>query len=147
MPADQSIHRLADTVKGDKVRYMTLAMECEHTAYRSLVMRSRAVLADSEPVLPCLARGCITTGFTASVPADQSSHRLSDTVKGSELRYTTLAMEREHTAYRSLLMRSRAVLAGSEPMLARLVRGCFATAFTASVPADQSSHPCSYCQG
>ena len=34
-----------------------------------------------------------------------------------------------------------AVLAGPEPMLARLVRGCIALAFTASVPADQSS-PC-----
>ena len=84
MPADQSIHRLADTVKGDKVRYMTLAMERERTASRSLVMRSRAVLADSEPMQARLVRGCITTAFTASVPADQSSHRLAHTAKGGK---------------------------------------------------------------
>ena len=46
----------------------------------------------------------------------------------------TQAMERGHTAYRSLLMRSRAVPADAEPMLARLVRGCIITAFTASGP-------------
>ena len=126
------IHRLADTVKGDKVRYMTLAMERERTAYRSLVMRSRAVLADPEPMLARLVRGCFATAFTASVPADQSTHRLADIFKGGELRYVKLAIESVHTAYRSLLMRSRAVLADSEPMLARLVRGCIATAFHCS---------------
>ena len=51
-----------------------------------------------------------------------------------------LAMEREPTAYRSLLMVAGAVLAGPEPMPCRLVRGCIAMAFTACVLADQSSH-------
>ena len=35
-----------------------------------------------------------------------------------------LALQREQTAYRSLLMVSGAVLADPEPMLSRLVRGC-----------------------
>ena len=39
-----------------------------------------------------------------------------------------LAMEREQTAYRSLLVRYGAVLTDHEPMLARLVRGCIAMA-------------------
>ena len=42
----------------------------------------------------------------------------------------TLALQREPTAYRSLLTRAGAVLADPEPMLARLVRGCIALAFT-----------------
>ena len=46
-----------------------------------------------------------------------------------------LAMERDQTAYSSLLMVAGAVLADPEPMLARLVRGCIAMAFTARVPA------------
>ena len=75
--------------------------------------------------------------FTASVPADQSSHRLADTVEGGELSYMTLALQRGPTAYRSLLMRLGAVLADPEPMVARLVRGCIALAFTAGVRAVQ----------
>ena len=48
--------------------------------------------------------------------------------------------QREPTAYRSLLlMVAGAVLADPKAMLARLVCGCIALAFTASVPADQSS--------
>ena len=50
-----------------------------------------------------------------------------------------LAMEREQTAYCSLLMVAGTVLADPERMLARLVRSCIALAFTATVPADQSS--------
>ena len=38
-------------------------------------------------------------GFTASVAADHSSHRLADTVKGGELSYMTLALQRKQTAY------------------------------------------------
>ena len=64
---------------------------------------------------------------------------LADTVKGGELGYTTLAMEREQTACSSLLRLMGAVLADPEPMPARLVRGCTDMASTASVPADQSS--------
>ena len=47
-------------------------------------------------------------------------------VKGGELSYTTLAMEREQTAYRSLLPLAGAVLADPEPTPLRLVRGCIA---------------------
>ena len=50
-----------------------------------------------------------------------------------------LAMEREQTAYRSVLMVAGVVLADAEPMLTRLVRGGIALAVTASVPADPSS--------
>ena len=56
-------------------------------------------------------------GFTASVAADHSSHRLADTVKGGELSYMTLALQREQTAYRLLWMLSRAVLADPKSML------------------------------
>ena len=62
-------------------------------------------------------------------------HRLVDAVKGGKLSYTALAMEREQTAYRSLLPLSGAVLADPERMPSRLVRGCIALAFTASVRA------------
>ena len=41
-----------------------------------------------------------------------------------------LAMQRVETKSRSLLMLARAVLTDPEPMLARLVRGCIAMAFT-----------------
>ena len=73
-------------------------------------------------MLSRLVRGCIALAFTACVPADQSSHRHADAVKGGELSYTALALQREPTAYRSLLTRARAVLTDPEPMLARLVR-------------------------
>ena len=46
-----------------------------------------------------------------------------------------LAVQREHDAYRSLLMLAGAVLPHPEPMLARLIRGCIAMAFTARVAA------------
>ena len=49
--------------------------------------------------------------------------------------YMALALQREPTAYRSLLMLAGAVLADPEPRLkrscARLVRGCISMAFTA----------------
>ena len=53
---------------------------------------------------------------------------------------TLLALQREPTAHRSLLMRLGAVLADPEPMLARLVRSCIALAFTACVLAVACSH-------
>ena len=83
---------------------MALALQREPNAYRSLLMRLGAVSADPEPMLARLIRGCIAMAFTASVTADQSSHRLADAAKGGELSYMALAMEREQTAYRSLLM-------------------------------------------
>ena len=67
---------------------MALALQREPTAYRSLLMRLGAVLADPEPMLARLVRGCIALAFTANMSADQSSHRLADPVKGSELSYT-----------------------------------------------------------
>ena len=89
-------------------------------------------------MLARLVRGCIALAFTACVLAVACSHRLADTIKGSELSYMILAREREPTAYRSLLLVAGVVLASAEPMLTRLVRGCIALAVTASVPADQS---------
>ena len=133
-------HGLADAVKGGKLSYMALTLQREPTAFRSLLARARAVLADPESMLSRLARGCIALAFTACVLAVACSHRPADAIKFSELSYMALAMEREPTAYRSLLMRLGAVLADPEPMLARLARGWIALAFTACVPADQSSH-------
>ena len=101
---------------------------------------SPAVLADPERMLARLVRGCIALAFTAGVRAVATSHRLADPVKGGKLSYMTLALQREPTAYRSLLMRLGAVLADPEPMLARLVRGCIALAFTAGVRAVATSH-------
>ena len=86
-------------------------------------------------MLSRLVRGCIALAFTASVLAVACSHRPADPVKGGELSYMALALQREHPAYRSLLMVAGAVLAGPERMLSRLVRGCIALAFTAGVRA------------
>ena len=51
-----------------------------------------------------------------------------------------LALQREPTAYCSLLPRARAVLADPELMPARLVRGCIALGFTACLLAVACSH-------
>ena len=67
-------------------------------------------------MLSRLVRGCIALAFTASVLAVACSHRLADAVKGGQLRYMALEMEREENACRSLLPRARAVLADPEPM-------------------------------
>ena len=93
-------HRLADIIKGDELSYMALAMEREQTAYCSLLMRLRAVPDDPEPMLARPARGCIAPAFTACVLAVACSHRLADIIKGGELSYMALAIERERTAYR-----------------------------------------------
>ena len=57
------------TFKGGELSYMTLAMQREQNAYRSLLMLAGAVLADPEPRLKrsCArqVRGCITMAFTA----------------------------------------------------------------------------------
>ena len=121
---------------------MTLALQREPTAYRSLLMVAGAVLADPEPMLARLVRGCIALAFTACVLAVACSHRRADAVKGGELNYMTLALQREPTAYRSLLMRLGAVPADPEPMRSRLVRECIALAFTACVLAVACSHRC-----
>ena len=90
---------------------MALALQREPTAYSSLLIRLGAVLADARPMLARLVRGCIALAVTARVRADACSHRLADAVKGGELSYMALAMERELTAYISLLIRPGAVLA------------------------------------
>ena len=58
---------------------MALAMEREQIRYSSLVLVAGTVLADPEPMLARLVRGCIALAFTACVPDDLSSHRLADT--------------------------------------------------------------------
>ena len=112
---------------------MALALEREATTCRSLLMVAGAIRAGLEPMLARLVRGFIALAFTACVLAVACSHRLADTINGGKLSYMALAMQREPTAYRSLLMVAEAVLAGPEPMLARLVRGCIALASTACV--------------
>ena len=78
---------------------MALALQREPTAYRSLLTRAGAVLADPEPMLARLVRGCIALAFTACVLAVACSHRLVDAVKVGEVSSMALAMEREPTAY------------------------------------------------
>ena len=58
-------HRLAATVKGGQLRYMTPAIQREQSTYRSLLTRASAVLADPQPMLSRLVRGCIALAFTA----------------------------------------------------------------------------------
>ena len=53
------------------------------------MMRLGAVLADPEPMLARLVRGCIALAFTAGVRAVATSHRLADPVKGGKLSYMT----------------------------------------------------------
>ena len=81
---------------------------------------------------------CIAVPFTAHVRAVASRDRLADAVKSGKLCYMTLAIEREQTAYRSLLPLAGAVLADPEPTPLRLVRGCIAMPFTADVRAVAS---------
>ena len=107
---------------------MARAMEREPTAYSSQLMVAGAVLADPVRMLTRLARDCIALAFTAPVPALRAATDLLIPSRGSELSYMSLAMERELTVYRSLLMRQGAVLADARPMQARLVRGCTALA-------------------
>ena len=95
---------------------MALALRREPTAYRSLRMRLGAVLPDPEPMLARLVRSCIALAFTACVLADQFSHCLADAVKGGELSYMALALRREPTAYRSLLMVAGVVLTNASTL-------------------------------
>ena len=115
-------------------------MQREQRTYRSLLARVGAAMADPEPTLPSLVRGCIALAFTACVLAVACSHCLADTVKGGELSYTILAMKREGIVNSSLLQLAGAAMADPEPMIPRLVRGCIALAFTACVLAVACSH-------
>ena len=121
--------------------HTALAMEREQIACSSLVALTGAGLADPELMLSRLERGCIALTFTACVLAVARRHRLADTVKGSELRYTALAMEREQIACSSLVALTGAGLADPELMLSRLERGCIALTFIACVLAVARSHP------
>ena len=67
VPSVQSSHGLADTVKSGELNFMTLALKREQFTYRSLLMLAGAVLADPEPMLSRLVRGCIAITFTACV--------------------------------------------------------------------------------
>ena len=69
--------------------YMTLALQRERTAYRSILMVAEAALADAEPILARLVRGCIALAITASVLAVACSHRLADPVKGQRAQLAT----------------------------------------------------------
>ena len=62
--------RHADTVKDGELSYMALALQREQTTYCSLLMVAGAVLADPEPMLARLLRGCIALAITARVDAD-----------------------------------------------------------------------------
>ena len=119
--AEACNHRLADTVKGDELRYTILAMEREQIACSSLLRLLGAVLADPEPMPVRLVRGCIALAFAACVPA--RNHRLADdTVQGNELGYTILAMEREQIAYSALLRRPDTAHADPTAMPPRPIR-------------------------
>ena len=77
---------------------------------------------------------------TARVSAVARHHCYADAVKGGELSYMTLLMERELITYRSPLRLAEAVLTGHEPIPTRLVRACIAVACTACVPAVARWH-------
>ena len=67
-------------------------------------------------------------------------HCVTNSVKGSDLGYMSQPIQRKQTAYSSVLMLAGAVMAGPEPMLTRLERGCIALAFTARVAVDACMH-------
>ena len=66
-PADQSSHCLAHTVKGGELSYMALALQCEPTAFRSLLIAAGTVVAAPEPMRSRFVRGCIALAFTVCV--------------------------------------------------------------------------------
>ena len=102
--------------------------------------------------MPALSR-CQLVWYAAASPwpsllayRHATTALLADTVKGGELSYTTLAMEREHTACSSLLRLAGAVLADPEPMPPRLIRGCcIALAFTCLRNGTQPHHSLADC--
>ena len=87
---------------------MALAMEREPTAFRSLLMRPGTVLADPGALIARLVRGWFALAVGARVRAlivASTSERFADTFRGRQLSRLALAMEREPTAFRSLLVR------------------------------------------
>ena len=113
-------------IKSGKLSYMALAMEREQSTCRSLLPRARALLADPEPMLSRLVRGCIVLPFTATVPAVARSHRLAERCRQgrpAQLHGTGVAT-RAKCVQIALLMVAGAVVADPERMPARMVRGC-----------------------
>ena len=89
-------------------------------------------------MLSRLVRGCIALVFFSLLAYSllhAATALLIPSRAASSASYTTVAMEREQIVYSSLLTLAGMVLADPEPMLARLVRGFIALAFTACVPA------------
>ena len=82
--------------RSSELTYMPVAMEREQIVYSLLLTLAGAVLTAPEPMLARVVRGCIALAFTACVLAVACIHRLADPVKGGELSYMALAMEREH---------------------------------------------------
>ena len=78
---------------------MQIATDTDRPTCRSLLTRARTVLADPEPMISRLVRGFIVLAFTACLLADACSQRLADTrtVKGGQLSYVTLALQRERS--------------------------------------------------
>ena len=70
-------------------------MKRRHVACSSQLRLIGAVLTSPEQMLSRLVRGCIALAFTACVHAVACSHILADAVKGGELSYMALAMERD----------------------------------------------------
>ena len=85
------VHTFTRAVKAGELSYMTLIMEREQTAYRSILPLAGALLVDPEPIPLRLVRGCIAMPFTARVRALALRHRLVDAVKGGELSYMALS--------------------------------------------------------
>ena len=82
-------------------------------------MVAGAVLANPEPMLARLVRGCIALAFTACVPTDQSSPRHANAVKGGELSSMALAREREPTVVVSI-RRVQRITGAAATILTRL---------------------------
>ena len=68
------------------------------------------------------------------------SHRRADTVKGSKLSYTTVAVKCEQVVYSSLMTLAGVVLADPEPMLARLVHRMYSAASPCNASQLRTDH-------
>ena len=119
---------------------MAVAMEREQIVYRSLLTLAGVDLAGPERMLSVWhAAASPWPSLLVCVPLHAATALLMPS-RGRELSYMAVATEREKTAYRSLRMVARVVLADPEPMASRLARSCIALAFTACVHAIASSH-------
>ena len=109
-------------VKGGELSYMALALQREQTACTSLLMLARAVMAEPEPMLARLVPWYGAASPWPSLlawPLMHACHRLADAVKGGELSYMALALEREQTICprrHEAPKLSRTVPRGAQPM-------------------------------